>query len=158
LRTDDRLAKSRREARALTWSLHRRTSVAGACVRPLRTTRIPTGDEAGVGCLGLFDPSALLIAMTLNIVGLGGALLPALGFVSRLQLQIAQLLGVQRGPGPRIAFVFAQQMPDDHRELPGGRDSGDMLAAPGSHAQEEGAQRAGARAAAQAASTNMPRA
>jgi hypothetical protein len=32
----------------------------GACAHPLGTTRIPTGDEARVGRLGLLDPSALL--------------------------------------------------------------------------------------------------
>jgi hypothetical protein len=55
-----------------------------------------SGDEAGVGRLGLLDPSAVLIAMALDVVGASGAPLAAFGFVSRLQLQIAQLLCVQR--------------------------------------------------------------
>ena len=72
--------------------------------------------------------------MALDIVGVGGAPLAAFRFVFRLQLQIAQLLRVQRRPSPRIAFAFAQQMPDDHGELAGGCDCGDMLTAAGSHA------------------------
>ena len=47
--------------------------------------------------------------MALDIVGIGRAPLAAFRFVSRLQLQIAQLLSVQSRPGPRIAFAFAQQ-------------------------------------------------
>src|ERR1700722_4787423 len=114
----------------------------GACARLLGTTRIPTGDEARVSCLGLLDPSTLLIAVALDIVGVGGAFLAALGLVSRLQLQIAQLPGVQRRSGPHVAFTFAQQMPDEHRELAGRRDSGDMLTGAGADSQEERTQRA----------------
>src|ERR1700729_1983706 len=40
-----------------------------------------------------------------------------------------------------VAFAFAQQMPDEHRELTGGRDSGDMLTAAGADSQEERPQR-----------------
>ena len=115
----------------------------GARARPLGTTRIPTGDEARVRRLGLLDPSALLIAMALDIVSVGRASLAAFGFISRLQLQIAQLPGVQRRSGPHVAFAFAQQMPDEHRELTGGRDSGDMLTAAGAGSQEERTQRTG---------------
>jgi hypothetical protein len=89
----------------------------------------------------LLDPSALLIAMALDIVGVSRASLPALGPVTRLQLEIAQLSRVQRRLGPRIAFALAQQMPDDHRELAGGRDSGDMLTAAGAYSKEERTQR-----------------
>jgi hypothetical protein len=69
--------------------------------------------------------------MAFDIVGVGRASLPTFGLVSRFQLEIAQLPRVQRRPGPHVAFAFAQQMPDEHRELPGGRDSGDMLTAAG---------------------------
>ena len=117
--------------------------ICGACARLLGSARIPAGDEARISRLGLLDPSTLLIAVALDIVGVGGVFLAALGLVSRLQLQIAQLLGVQRRSGPRIAFAFAQQMPDDHRELPGCRDGGDMLTAAGANPKEEGAQRTG---------------
>src|ERR1700727_2935977 len=48
----------------------------GARAHPLGTTRIPTGDEARVGRLGLLDPSALLIAMALDIVRVGRPLWP----------------------------------------------------------------------------------
>src|SRR5271156_3511841 len=103
--------------------------------------RVPTGDEARVGRLGLVDPSALLIAMALDIVPVGYASLAARGLVPRFQLQIAQLPRVQRRPGPHVAFTFAQQMPDEHRELTGRRDSGDMLTAAGADSQEECTQR-----------------
>ena len=96
---------------------------------------------AAVGRLGLLDPSALLIAMALDIVRVGRASLTARGLVPRFQLQIAQLRRVQRQPGPHVAFAFAQQMPDEHRELTGGRDSGDMLTAAGADSQEERTQR-----------------
>ena len=43
--------------------------------RLFHAARIPTGDEAGVGRLGLLDPPAPLIAMALDIAGEGGALL-----------------------------------------------------------------------------------
>jgi hypothetical protein len=46
------------------------------CACPLRTARIPTSDEPGVGRFGLLDPSALLIAMALDIVGVSRASLP----------------------------------------------------------------------------------
>ena len=79
----------------------------------------------------MLDPSALLIAMALDIVRVGRASLATRGPIPRFQLQIAQLPRVQRRPGPHVAFAFAQQMPDEHRELTGGRDSGDMLTAAG---------------------------
>ena len=113
----------------------------GARARLLGTPRIPTGDEARVHRLGLLDPPALLIAMALDIVSVSCASLAAFGFITRLQLQIAQLPGVQRRPGPHVAFTFAQQMPDENRELAGRRDSGDMLTAAGADSQEERTQR-----------------
>jgi hypothetical protein len=56
--------------------------------------------------------------------------------VTRLQLEIAQLSGVECRWSPRIAFAFAQQMPDDDRELPGRGDGGDMLTAAGADSQK----------------------
>jgi len=88
----------------------------------------------------LLDPPALLIAMALDIVGMSRAFLATLSPVPRFQFQIAQLSGVQRRSGPCIAFAFAQQMPDDHRELAGGRDGGDMLTTAGAYSQKERAQ------------------
>jgi hypothetical protein len=79
--------------------------------------------------------------MALDIVGVSCASLAAFGFITCLQLQIAQLPGVQRRSGPHVAFTFAQQMPDEDRELTGRRDSGDMLTAAGADSQEERAQR-----------------
>jgi hypothetical protein len=90
----DRVAKSRARGASPAAQLSSSHLSCGACAHPLGTTRIPTGDEASVSRLGLLDPSTLLIAVALDIVGVGSAFLAALGLVSRLQLQIAQLLGV----------------------------------------------------------------
>ena len=70
------------------------------CARPFGAAQIPTTDEAGVSGIGSFDPSTLLIAMAHDIVGAAGAFLAAVGVVPRLRFPIAQLLGVERGPGP----------------------------------------------------------
>src|ERR1700677_4805613 len=137
----DRVAKSRVRGASPAAQPSSSYLGCGARAHPLGTTRIPTGDEARVGRLGLLDPSALLIAMALDIVRVGRASLAARGLVSRFQLQIAQLPRVQRRPGPHVAFAFAQQIPDEHRELTGGRDSGDMLTAAGADPQEERTQR-----------------
>ena len=79
--------------------------------------------------------------MALDIVRVGRTFLAALGLVSRVQLQIAQLTRVQRWPAPHVAFAFAQQMPDEHRKLTGGRDGVDMLTAAGADSHEERTQR-----------------
>jgi Integrase core domain len=129
-----------REAQALPRSLHCRPSVAA----PVRARLGPRGFQPATKRayrLGLLDPPALLIAMALDIVSVSSASLAAFGFITRLQLQIAQLPGVQRRSGPHVAFTFAQQMPDEHRELTGRRDSGDMLTATGADSQEECTQR-----------------
>jgi hypothetical protein len=57
------------------------------------------------------------------------------------QFEIADFSGVQGGTHPGIIFAPAQHAPDQDRELAGGGDSRDMLTAPGSDPQEEGAQR-----------------
>jgi hypothetical protein len=136
-RTGDRVAKSRARGASPAAEPSSSHLGCGARARLLGTTRIPTGDEARVSRLGLLDPSALLIAMALDIVRVGPASLATRGLVPCFQLQIAQLPRVQRRPRPHVAFAFAQQMPDEHRELTGGRDSGDMLTAAGADSQEE---------------------
>ena len=144
-RMGDRAAKSRARGASPAAQPSPSPLGCGARAHPLGTTRVPTGDEARVGRLGLLDPSALLIAMALDmaldIVRVGRASLATRGPVPRFQLQIAQLPRVQRRPGPHVAFAFAQQMPDERRELTGGRDSGDMLTAAGANSQEERTQR-----------------
>src|SRR3984957_19504796 len=134
----DRVAKSRARGASPAAQPSSSHLGCGARAHPLGTTRIPTGDETRVGRLGLLDPSALLIAMALDIVRVGRASLATRGLIiiPRFQLQIAQLPRVQRWPGPHVAFAFAQQMPDEHRELTGGSDSADMLTASGADAQE----------------------
>src|ERR1700720_2328250 len=93
----DRAAKSR--ARGASPAAQPSSSHLGCGSRapPLGTTRVPTGDEARVGRLGLLDPSALLIAMALDIVRVGRASLATRGLVPRFQLQIAQLLACNAG-------------------------------------------------------------
>src|ERR1700722_2201452 len=137
----DRVAKSRARGAGPAAQPSSSHLGCGACAHPLGTSRVPTRDEASVSRLGLLDPPALLIAMALDIVSVSRASLAAFGFISRLQLQIAQLPGVQRRPRPHVAFTFAQQMPDEPRELTGRRDSGDMLTAAGADSQEERTQR-----------------
>jgi hypothetical protein len=81
-RTGDREAKSRARGASLAAQPSLSHLICGACARPLRTARVPTSNEPGVGRLGLLDPSAL-------------------------ELEIAQLPSVQRWSGPRIAFAVA---------------------------------------------------
>src|SRR5260370_7679394 len=82
----DRAAKSRARgaspAAQPSWS----PLGCGARAHPLGTTRVPTGDEARVGRLGLLDPSALLIAMALDIVPMGRASLAPPGLLPPFHL------------------------------------------------------------------------
>jgi hypothetical protein len=81
------------EVRALPRSLYRRTSFA-ASVRPLRTPRVPAGDETRVSALGLFHPAALLFPVALDVVGMCCTLLAARRLVPSPEFHVAQLLGV----------------------------------------------------------------
>jgi hypothetical protein len=100
----------------------------------------------------LLDPASFLLAVTAEIVGVRRSPLAPRRLVSGRQFEIAHLPGVQRRARPQIAFAFAQQMPDQDGKLAGGRDGGDVLAPPKARSGP------GTRAAAQAASTSMPRA
>ena len=106
----------------------------------------------------MLDPLPLLIAMAVDVAGARRASLATFRFALRRQLQIAQLFRVQCRPGLRIAFAFAQQVPDDHRELAGHRDRGGMLARRACTRWKNARSGPGARAAAHAASTSVPRA
>ena len=130
----------------------------GARAHLLESMRVPAGDEAGIGCLGLLDPAPLLLAMVLDVVGVSRPLLAPCRSIPRFELKISQLFGKQRRTRPHVALALGEQVPDDDRELAGGRDGCYVLAATGSDPQEKGSQRAGARTAAEAASTSMPRA
>lgn len=50
---------------------------------------------------------------------------------------------MQRWARPGVTLALHQQMPDHDGEFACGRDGGDVLAAPGPHAQKEGPQRSG---------------
>ena len=82
--------------------------ICGARTRLLGAAWVPAGDEAGIGSLGLLDPASFLIAMALDVVGMSRALLAAVGLVSRFQLEVAQLLGVERRTCPDVAFALGQ--------------------------------------------------
>ncbi len=66
-RMGDRAAKSRARGASPAAQPSPSPLGCGARAHPLGTTRVPTGDEARVGRLGLLDPSALLIAMALDM-------------------------------------------------------------------------------------------
>jgi hypothetical protein len=97
LRTGDRAAKSRARGESPAAQPSSSHLVCGARARPFGPAGIPTGHEARVGGLGLLDPPALLIAMTLDIVRMSRAFLATLGPVPRFQFQITQLSCVQPG-------------------------------------------------------------
>src|SRR5580704_11699000 len=79
----DRAAKSRTRGASPAGQPSSSPLGCGARAHPLGTTRIPTGDEARVGRLGLLDPSALLIAMALDIVRVGRAFLAGVAAIFR---------------------------------------------------------------------------
>ena len=131
----------------------------GARAHLLESMRVPAGDEAGIGCLGLLDPAPLLLAMVLDVVGVSRPLLAPCRSIPRFELKISQLFGKQRRTRPHVALALGEQVPDDDRELAGGRDGRDVLAATGSASRRKKARSGpGARTAAEAASTSMPRA
>ena len=107
----------------------------------LGTSRAPAGDEAGIGAFGLLDPAALFLPVAFDVVGVGGPLLATRSLASSLELHVAQLPGMQGWSRPGVALGLRQQMPDHDSELACGGDGCDVLAAAGSHTQEEGSQR-----------------
>ena len=109
-----------REAQALPRSFPSSSHLGcGARAHPLGTTRILTGERsAHMPSPGLLDPSALLIAMALDIVRVGHAPWPraATCIPPSAPDRAASSRVTPAGP---TAFAFAQQMPDEHRELTG---------------------------------------
>jgi len=77
----------------------------------------------------LVRPAPLLPSRCGEIVGIGSSALTSLWRLSGAQFQVAELLGMQGWPYPRIVLTVPQQMPDDHSELAGDCDSGDVVPA-----------------------------
>ena len=102
----DRAAKSRARGASPAAQPSSSHLGCGARAHPLGTTRIPTGDEARVGRLGLLDPSALLIAMALDHCTRGPRLFAATrGLIPRFPApDRAAFLACNAGPGPHVAF------------------------------------------------------
>jgi hypothetical protein len=63
--------------------------------------------------------------------------------VSRPELEVAQLSGVQCRPGPGVVLPILEHVPDDDRDLPGRRNRRNVLAAACRDPQEEGPERPG---------------
>jgi hypothetical protein len=99
--------------------------------------------KRGMCRFGLLDPTPLLLTLTSHVVAMGRAL-PAAGCgMPSLQFKIAQFLGMQRRASPDVALVLGEEMPDDHGQLPRGRDSRDVLTAAGANTEKESTQRTG---------------
>lgn len=149
---DDRVAKSRVRDESPAAQLLSSRLVCGIRAYPLRTSWVPTGDEACIGALGLLHPAALFFPVALYVVGVP-SLLAAHSLAPGLEFHIAQASWHAGRVEPTRNSRPSQQMTDHDREFACGCHGRDMLSAPGSHA-------AGRRlaTAAQAASTSMPRA
>jgi hypothetical protein len=89
----------------------------------------PAFSLSSIRSLCLFDPAPLLPSRCGEIVGIGGSALTSLWRLSGAQFQVAELLGMQGWPYPRIVLTVLQQMPDDHSELAGDWDSVDVVPA-----------------------------
>src|SRR5262249_61168260 len=66
---------------------------------------VPTCDKTGVGRFGLLDPAPFLVAVALQVVGVCGPFLAAGRLVTGLELEIAQLSGVQRRTRPEVTLA-----------------------------------------------------
>src|SRR5262249_60780589 len=86
---------------------------------------------------------ASAFAHSFDIVVVGAAALAACGRLSGGQLEPAQLCRMKSWPTPQVVLLFGQQVPDQNRELSGGCDRRDMLAAARADAQKECPQRTG---------------
>src|SRR5215472_4833004 len=154
----DRVAKSRARGGSLAAQPLQSLLLCGPRAHLLRAAPVPAGNKAGIGGLGLLDPAPFLIAVALDVVSMSLALLTACCLVTRLQLEIAQLLGVQRGTRPGVALTLisrCQMMMVSLRAVATAATCWPLRARTRRKKARSGP---GARAAAQAASTNMPRA
>ena len=84
----------------------------------------------------------LLVAQLLDVVGVGRPALVALLLrAAGLQFHARTLVGDQGRPRPEVVRLLGQQVPAQHGELARHGHGGDLMAAPGADAHEEGVQR-----------------
>ena len=133
----DRVAKSRVRGASPAAQPSSSHLGCGACAHPLGTTadsnrrrsaRRPSSGLLGAGPIGApdRDGSRVLYSVGRAFFWPRAALVLPLSAPDRA----ASSRATPAGPTD-VAFAFAQQMPDEHRELTGSRDSGDMLTAAG---------------------------
>src|SRR5512143_1413153 len=93
--------------------------------------RFPCVDEAAVLLFGQSEPLPFFVADGLEtvITRRAGLVAAAPGRTSGLQFQLAQLPLEQGRSRPGVILPFAQQMPDQHGQLAGGRDGSHLVAA-----------------------------
>ncbi len=105
---------------------------------------LPVGDEDLVGPFGLLGDPLFLVASLLVVVGRArGAVVAATRWRPGRQLQLPPLVGDQAGPGECVVLVLGDQVPGQHRHLPGGRDDRGLESAARLDALVERPQRAG---------------
>ena len=102
---------------------------------------------AGASCrrsaLGLAGEIDLPVAQRLDVVGVGRpAPVPLLVRPTGLQLHGAQLVGHKCRARPEVVLLLGEQVPAEHGQLARDGDRGDLVAAAGADADEEGVQRA----------------
>jgi transposase-like protein len=147
----DRRAKSRTWGlevlpRCLACGLDESRPLAGGCARHLLARGpggLPGGDHGAVGGLALGGQVAFGGADRFEGVAGGGALAAGGGGQPGAQLELALLVGDQRGQREGVVLLFDDQVPAQHGEFAGGGHHGDLHAAAGPHPLIERAQRAG---------------
>jgi hypothetical protein len=101
---------------------------------------LPSADKPLISVFGMSGEFDLAVAQLLDVVCIGGAALVAFPRrLAGLQFHCPQLIGDQRRPCPLVIDLFGQQTPAQHGQLAGDRRN--LVAAAGTDAQKEGAQR-----------------
>ena len=100
--------------------------------------------DAPVGAFGLLGLRTVGLAAFRDPVLVGAAPRPGLCGLTGREFEIAQFPSHEQRPSPGVVLAFREHVPDQHRELAGDRDRGDMGAAPGAHTFVERPHRAGA--------------
>src|SRR3954464_4757599 len=125
----DRVAQSRAGGASLAALPSRSLLLCGAHGHPPASLG-PALGQPSVGDLGLFSPPLFLLAGAGQVVLIGRATLATPYWLARAQLEVAQLLGMQRGPDPGIVLALGQHVPQDHRQLAGDGNGSDVVAPP----------------------------
>ena len=102
---------------------------------PVRDEMLVARSACSAICISWF-------AQLLDVVGIGRAAPVALPLrLAGLQFHAPVLVGHQAGPRPEIVRLLGQQMPAQNGQLARHGNGGDLVAAPGADADEEGMQR-----------------